>query len=1619
MVREVAGSGFVTAEEEIAAWLIDRLAERLAVARESIDPREPFASYGLTSREAVVLSGELEDWLHRTLSPTLVWDHPTIESLARFLAGDAAPAPITVPHGSSGRGAAEPIAIVGLGCRFPGAPDPDAFWNLLRSGGDAICEVPADRWDASAFYDPDPATPGTTTTRSGGFLAEIDAFEPSFFCIAPKEASHMDPQQRLLLEVTWEALENAGISPQSLYGTATGVFAGISTSDYAGLALSDPSHVGAYAGTGNAHSIAANRLSYLLDLRGPSMAIDTACSSSLVAVHLACQSLHTGECNVALAAGVNVILTPQLTIAFSKAGMMAADGRCKTFDAAADGYVRGEGCGVVVLKRLSDALADGDQVLAIVRGSAVNQDGLSNGLTAPNGLAQEAVIRAALARAGVSPHDISYVEAHGTGTPLGDPIEVEALGAVLMPERPKDRPCALASVKTNIGHLEAAAGIAGLIKTVLALDHREIPPHLHLHAVNPRLRLAGTTFAIPQVLAPWRSPHGPRRAGVSAFGFGGTNAHLVLEEAPARGGVAAARGPELLVLSAQSESALRALAARHARRFAALSTSELADACATARRGRYPFIHRLAVIGESPDQLRTRLAAFAAGEDPPQIVHDRARHKASPKVAFLFSGQGSQYAGMGRGLYETEPVFRAALDRCEALLRPRLDAPLFLALWPAPGAPPLLDETAWTQPALFALQYALTELWRSLGVVPSAVIGHSIGEFAAACAAGVLDVGAAARLVAERGRLMQALPRGGAMAAIFAPEAEVAAALAAASGELSIAAVNGPADTVVSGPEAALAGVLQTLAARGVKSRRLAVSHAFHSGLMDPMLDAFAAAVGQVELAAPRLPLISNVTGEVAPAQLVADADYWRRHVRAPVRFAAGMQALRALGCETFVEIGPGATLIGLGQRCIPGEAELWVPSLRKGQCERTQLLGAVGAMFARGAPIDWAGLDAGRPRRSVALPTYPFERKRFWLDASTGPQPPRVAATALASTLDRAAIGDRLHQLAWRAVDAPLPADPADGAGRWIIVADDGGVGGALGAELEARGATCRVADASVSPDEIAHAAQGARGIVHLRALDARLPEDLDHDHAGTLARAERLGCGSALELVRALIAAGQTCRAWFVTRRSQQVVPGDAIEVAQAPLWGFGRALALEHPELWGGLVDIDDEPSRSLAVSLADELLGGSREDQIAYRGARRHAARLERRPQLATRAWSVRGDASYLITGGLGGIGLAVSRWLVERGARHLVLTGRSAGAASAAQRSRIAELERRGATVRVVQLDTSDEPSMAALLADLRRTSPPLRGVYHAAGISAPRLIAELDGEGLAEVLAPKVTGAWLLHRLTRDLELDHFVCFSSISSIVGSRRLAAYAAGNAFLDALAHHRTALGLPALCVNWGPWAEVGMTPPEDRAALERIGMHALPVRDALAILDHLLGSDAPQAMAAHVDWSVFLPALEARAQRPLLDELRTHEAAADIELPAFRNQLEATAPDAREALVVDWLRAEVARVLGRDTPEAIDTAQGFFEMGLDSLMAVDLKRRLEKAIGLTLPRTLAFEFPSVEALARHLCAACACADPPAASTHLTPPLSPVPPALSEREAEALLVNELQSLEQEIRV
>ncbi|MCC6456108.1 MAG: SDR family NAD(P)-dependent oxidoreductase [Caldilineaceae bacterium] len=908
-------------------------------------------------------------------------------------------------------GRSEPIAIIGMGCRFPGgANSPDEFWQLLREGTDAISEVPAARWDKDAYYDADPLTPGKMSTRWGGFLSDVDQFDPHFFGISPREAADLDPQHRLLLEVGWEALEDAAQAPEQLAGSATGVFVGISSFDYGQLLLNqNPTAINAYLAQGMSHSTAAGRLSYVLGLQGPSVAVDTACSSSLMAAHLSIQSLRARECDMSLVGGVNTILIPELLIGFSKSQMMASDGRCKTFDAAADGFVRAEGCGVLVLKRLSDAEAHGDRILAIIRGSAANQDGRSNGLTAPNGPAQEDVIRKALANSHLLPREVGYVEAHGTGTSLGDPIEVQALGAVLGEGRMQKNPLLIGSVKTNLGHMEAAAGVAAMIKVVLALQHGQIPPHLHLHEPNPLIPWEELPIDVPTQLTPFPSSEGRSIAGVSSFGFSGTNVHLLLEAAPTSPvqPQEVDRPLHLLTLSAKNQAALQTLASRYGQ-LLAQEKPDFADFCFTANAGRSHFSQRLALVAASTDEAQAQLAAFVTGEASPGLNSGEVPGTEAPEIVFLFSGQGSQYVGMGRELYTHSPVFRQVMEECDALLRPHLPHSLLSVLYgDDPAITALLDETAYTQPALFAVEYALAMLWQSWGIRPSAVMGHSVGEYVAACVAGVMSLGDGLRLIAQRGRLMQALPKNGGMAAIFADEATVRGLLAAYAGELDLAALNGPHNIVISGEQSAVATVLSEAQAQGIKSRQLNVSHAFHSPLMQPILDEFESIARAIPYHPPTLSLMSNLTGERWREDVAPDAAYWCRHVRQAVRFSESVQSLHRQGYTHFLEIGPGTVLLAMAQRTLPPEAAIQVwPSLRQNRSEWEQMLETLAALYLQGADVDWASFDQPYARRRLSLPTYPFQRQGYWLS------PPAHAPQRQAGLNHR---GTSLHPLLGR----------------------------------------------------------------------------------------------------------------------------------------------------------------------------------------------------------------------------------------------------------------------------------------------------------------------------------------------------------------------------------------------------------------------------------------------------------------------------------------------------------------------------------------------------------------------------------------------------------------------------
>jgi acyl transferase domain-containing protein len=1495
----------------------------------------------------------------------------------------------------------EPIAVVGVGCRFPGGADsPQAFWKLLREGTDAICEVPRDRWDIDEYFDADPDVPDKMYTRWGGFLGSVDGFDPPFFGIAPREAMAMDPQQRLLLEVAWEALENAGVRPDGLAGSATGVFLGISTSDYSHmLAAAGAATTDLYAGTGNSFSIASGRLSYVLGLQGPSLSVDTACSASLVAAHLAVESLRRRECELALVAGVNLMLSPALTVITCKGRMLSFDGRCKTFDAAADGYVRGEGCGVVVLKRLSDAMAAGDRVLAVIRGSATNQDGRSSGLTAPNGMAQEALLAAALKNAGVAPSQVGYVEAHGTGTALGDPIEMRALAAVMGQGRPHERPLLVGAVKTNIGHLEAAAGMASLIKVVLSLQHREIPPHLHFKNPSPHIAWSEIPVRVATTLQPWPDQDGRPIAGVSSFGFSGTNAHIILEAPPAA--AAKGTGPErplhVLAFSGRSEEALVALAKQYAE-FGEAEESPgqtLADVAFTASARRAQFRHRMAVTGRTIQEVTSRLRRSLGERSPiPGVVRGVAPERGAPKVAFLFTGQGSQYVGMGRLLYETQPTFRRTLDRCDELLSPHLGQSLISMLHgndaDAAVREARLAETGATQPALFAIEYSLATLWMSWGVKPLAVMGHSLGEYVAACVAGVFSLEDAITLVATRARLMQAQPAGGRMAAVFEEESKVRRAMAPFERTVSIAAVNGRDNVVISGLGTDVTELLDRLGTEGITFKPLTVSHAFHSPLMAPVLDEFEESAARITFKPPRVRLISNATGRPAEAEEITRPAYWRRHITQPVLFAASVEWLHAQGFRTFLEIGPHSTLAGMAARCIPADDSVWLPSLRKGGDDWEQLLAAACALYVGGVDLDWEGFDRDYSRTPVALPTYPFERQRYWM---SGARPAAPRSGHEIATEPESSAADLLYQVEWTLTEAPS-AGEIEAAAGWIVFADRTGTGQALAAALKRDGRRCltvragseykRVGDeATIDPANRDHfdallaetSADGGWGsIVYLWALDANgtdtAPDAISAEQART--------CGGVLHLVQALAVGGRTpaSRLWLATRGSQPVGDTAPSSVFQAPVWGLGRVVMLEQPQLTCRLIDLDPANGADTAALLG-ELLSGDAETQVAYRGDDRYVPRLVRapRPQRQNESTpTIDPGGAYLITGGCGGVGFTVAEWLIGQGARHLVLMGRSGAHGEVA--ARIARFEAEGVGITIARGDVGNEADLRRTLAEIKSSGRSLRGVVHAAGVLDDGVLTELDVSRFQRVLAPKVLGGSLLDALTREEPLDFFVVFSSTASVLGSAGQGSYAAANAFLDALAHQRRGSGRPGLSVNWGAWSQVGMAArlrSRERGRLAELGVQGLTPARGIEALADLLGRSATQAFVLSVNWDRLLSAYPEGTLPPLLKELASQSQGrrtADGQAPGTLGyQLRQTAPAERHELLLQFIHASVARIVGLPM-EAIGQDVAFGTLGFDSLMAVELRNALAHAMGRSVQASVILEHPTVDGLTTRL-------------------------------------------------
>lgn len=1534
------------------------------------------------------------------------------------------------------------FAIVGYAARLPGAQDADEFWDLLREGRDATSEVPKDRWDADEFFDPEPGVPGKIVTRRAGFVDDVTGFDAPFFGMSTREVRLMDPQHRILLETAWHAVEHSGTAPSALAETNTGVFVGLATHDYLGMQSDELTHpeIEAYMAIGTSNAAAAGRISYRLGLQGPAVAVDTACSSSLVAIHQACQALSLGECDLALAGGANVLLAPATMIAFSSAHMLAPDGRCKTFDAAADGYARGEGCGVIVIKRLEDAIRDGDQIRAVIRGSAINQDGASGGLTVPNGVAQQRVIAAALKRADLQPSAVGYLEAHGTGTSLGDPIEAQAAGAAFGAGRAPDRPLLMGSAKTNIGHLEAAAGIAGVIKVILSLENETLPKHLHFENPSPHIPWDRLAVEVVRETIPWERGDRPRIAGVSSFGFAGTNAHVILEEAPvAPTRPAAAPRPateagerfSMLPLSARTPDALVQVADHYRNWLIAHPDATLADVCLTAGAGRAHLEHRAALVVNSREAAVELLGALADDRPAPGLV--RGESHETPKTAWLFTGQGSQYPGMARELFNTEPVFAETLRRCAAAVADVLEKPLLDVIFDvdSPDSEETLRQTSYAQPALFAVELGLARLWQSWGFEPDVVLGHSVGQYSAACVAGVFSLEDGALLMAERGRLFGSLPAGGRMVAVFAAPERVER-LTDEYPTLSVAAYNG-ANTVLSGPTKDLESAVAGLAADGVRCDWLDTSHAFHSALLDPILDEFESYAGQFNFSTPQRILIDNRTGTALGRSVRLDGAYWRRHARQPVEFAKSVRTLAGLNCRVLLEIGPRPVLTAaaLSAWPDPATAPRALASLRRNTADHRQLIEAVADAYVLGHLPEFAAL--GQPHaHKLDLPTYPFEHRQYWfsdnwadnrdhapeqhqhlaarteavrlledgrieelaalLDGADGDQQTMSVLTRLAARHNQQrgnqSIADDRYEIRWESITAPRSGADTGEDSTWVLIGDDTKAVQPLVDVLTARGHRHLILGLPASDSDEEKLADALRTaavddptlrIVHVAALDADLSAKTGPSMRSLL-RMQHLILGGTRRLFRAAIAAELRRPIWLVTRGAQHVTDADTVSPDQSCLWGFGRATSLELPHVWGGLVDLADGTADEWARFIDHAAAPPSGEDQIALRDQAVYAPRLVRRAEQPSGApLQLRSDATYLVSGGLGSLGLEIAGYLAAHGARHLVLTGRRAPSDTAQQRID-ALSEQHGCEFRVIAADVADAHDVARLLAGVQAEMPPLGGIVHAAGELGTTPLANLDDAEVDRVFAGKVWGAWHLSEAAAGLHLDFFISTSSIASVWGGFGQTAYGAANAFLDGLAWRLREQGIPGVSVNFGPWS-AGMADAESRARLDQRGVRTLSPADALAGLSDVVAASLAQGPAqgvvARIDWARFLPLYQQAGKRALLAEVEREVPAQPTAVaavtPSGRTQLVERLTNApvqqRKRLLTDYLRDAVAEVTRVDAAEIREDA-GFFDLGMDSLMAVELRRRLEQGVGREIPVTLVMDHPRLSDAADYL-------------------------------------------------
>ncbi|KAL6720320.1 hypothetical protein ACLMJK_002241 [Lecanora helva] len=1543
-----------------------------------IGMEDNFFKVGGDSVRLIRMQAALEKQLCRTIPTPKLFEHYTIKALAVYLAGAGKENRIEESHPLSHGFPVnnEDIAVVSMACRLPGGiVSPEGFWQLLQSGGDITTDVPKHRWDADKIYNADPDVDGTSYCCRGGFLESIYSYDASFFGISPREAQVMDPTQHLMLELCWEGLERAGLTRDQLNGSRTGVFLGVSNN---GTTYDRTPNLNGYSITGSASATMAGRVSYTFGLQGPSIVVDTACSSSLVATHLACNALRQGECNMALSGGVSLLLTPGIHIEFSKLRGLSVDGRCKAFSDDTDGTGFSEGAAVVGLKRLSDAQRDGDDIQAVLRSTAVMHGGHSAGLTAPSGSGQTTLIRTALARIAMEPGDIDYVEAHGTATKLGDPIEATALAEVFGLVRASSNPLRLGSSKSNLGHTQAAAGLVGLLKVILSMQNNTLPKTLHVSEPTKAIDWKSANMELVLENQPWLSKNGQmRRAGVSAFGIGGTNAHVIVEECPRlviskeqtdRAVIPAIPAAVPFIVSGKCDNALRAQAERLRLHVDSCfgKNDSLKDVAYSLATTRTHFHRRLVVTAGDKAQLLEKLATIRSS--PPELLKTSEVNKVS--VAMLFTGQGSQRLGMGKNLYALFPVFRNCVDTVAARFT-GLELPLLDVMWAESGSTnaSLLNRTDFAQPALFTLQISLWKLWQSWNLEPSFLLGHSVGELAVAHVAGILDLDDACRLVETRGRLMQALPGHGRMASLEASSDEVATAIKELGqcDKVEIAGYNTPSQTVISGDIEAINSVVVRIAGLGCKTKVLKTSHAFHSRHINGMLDEFKTAAQTVRFRPAKTPIISSMTGRLAEKGEFERPDYWVEQARYSVQVRDAFQELTRRGANVFIELGPSPTLCGLGAACLaydsPKSRTLWLPSLKPNVDETSTIQKSLGELHAQDVAIDWAAYFKPFDCRKVRLPTYAFQRETF--------QPSQKASWFGGISEDAAddqpisSVEEMMFEMNWRHVDV----EKVQAQGSWGFLRQSEQTLCATKVRKAISHTGIRLAPASTLQE-----AKHLNGLISLW--------DTDEDFEVDVAQMAHNFTTKALIQLQEAIKTGTTMPIVWITRHAVGTSVNDRPNgIGAAPLWGLMRTARSEHPEMRLCLIDIDDESNMGILGSAL--MLDAKNHTEIAIRKGQLLTPHLERAStrldaSLPIDSPLLRNDGAVLITGGLGDLGRHVARRLVTfHGVSDLILMSRRGMISPNAEAFR-AELAELGAKASIVGGDAADFDDLRSII-QVSIAERPLRGVIHAAGEVDSGVLLSLSPQKCATTFASKVDGLWNLHQLTKNLDLDLFMMFSSISGVMGLPGLGNYAAANSFMDVLASLRRAQGLQATSVAFGPFETLGgdgMTRtliPATRAHLSQLGLGFLRPEIDLELFERAVQRGAALTVAAVLDLQRLKTYYEEQGGVPpfLRSLLGQIEVKKNIDgVVTLREMLANAAPEQHTSIVLRIVQATIVSALGYTRTDKVDVSQPLQELGVDSLTAVLVRNHLATLTGLALPPNISLLHPTLTSLSKFL-------------------------------------------------